>query len=57
MPLRPYKTGGRLIPRYRGKLSRTISIPSPKNGASRIFDGIGESAIGLEAEYDDKVIG
>jgi hypothetical protein len=56
MPVRPFKTNGRPIPRYRGKPSRPLLIPSVKNSAWRTFEGRGEAALGLEAEFDPRVV-
>ena len=54
--MRPFKTNGRHIPRYRGKVGQTVHIPSEKNGEWRTCETLGEIAVALALEFDGEVL-
>ena len=54
--MRPFKTAGRHIPRYRGKVGQTVHVPSEKNGDWRTCETLGEAALALTFEFDRDVL-
>lgn len=54
--MRPFKTNGRHIPRYRGKVGQTVHVPSEVNGDWRTCETLGEAAVALALEFDSEVL-
>jgi hypothetical protein len=54
--MRPFKTNGRPIPRYRGKVGQTVHIPSEKNAGWRTCETLGEAAVALALEFEPDVV-
>lgn len=54
--MRPFKTNGRHIPRYRGKVGQTVHVPSEINGGWRTCETLGEAALALAFEFEKDVL-